>query len=66
MNSLRPDGRRLCRTRAVTARLLLALALALTYCLLTEHRRESRAVPTTSEPKLETFHGKEAPKGNRK
>jgi hypothetical protein len=52
--------------RGATARLLLALSLALTYCVLTDYRSSRRvSASTTSKIKQESFHVNEAPKGSR-
>jgi hypothetical protein len=50
---------------AATARLLLALALALSYCLLTEHSGRQTSATTLPKTKQETFHVEEEPKGIR-
>jgi hypothetical protein len=65
MNSLQPSGLRiLFVASSVATRLLLAVALALLYCVL-EHDGRGVTASTSSKPKQETFHGKEVPKGNR-
>jgi hypothetical protein len=65
MNSQRPSCRWLSVAGAATARLLLALTLALSYCLLTEHSGHRGRASTLPKAKQETFHVEEEPKGTR-
>jgi hypothetical protein len=46
-------------------RLLLALVLSVTWCLLKDHSERNLLTVRYLPTKPEIFHGKEAPKGNR-